>query len=799
MNYELTKSNLKIAWRNLMKYRLQTLISILSLAVGMVCFSLSALWLRYIEGFDKFHPGAERIYMVLEDQSFFVGRLSYSSTEYMPEYLSKNMPEVEYACSFYPSRLNGSHYAARLNGGDKFPLDVNMVDTAFFSMFDVHLLDGQLKSLTSDEIIITRSLARRLFGDASPIGKQIAFHSWWDQVAETDEYDDRFEDMTIVGVVEEWPSQSLFHFDALVAKLEYGGDAKYSTKTNISFARLHSGIQPDMLVQKFRGNKHDWGGNQTDFPDFRLIPIGDVLRQAEPEWLNVKVQHVWYFMLLGVVVILCALCNYLVSMVSVVRSRSREMAMRRLFGSSVWGLTRLVVTETLLIFLFSSILGLCIIWMILPEFRDYSGVLEPLGTIGAEIVSYMLLTTMSGLILTAVTVRVTLHVTQRSVLQGRTSRAGSAMVDRIGVWIQIAIGLATAFCVGVMLLQLHYMLHTNSLGFNRDNVGLLRKHGGVSKELAQFVRQSPLVDEVQEGASSPFPEPMSISMPAAISENGDNEELKQFVKFWKTDVSLYPFYGIELIDGRFPEPGKNEVLLSEASCLAEGWENPIGKHLSVNGRKDIAIVGIVPDIYQYIPTRRPDPVVYTDSEDIWGGDQDFIDIIFRAKPGRLEPLIEQLKDHCAKILADERPQVINVEEIFYNILESERLLTELLSFTSAICIFISLAGVFSMLSLSLQRRRKEVALRKIHGAKVRDIFRLFLSEYVWLLLGAAVVAFPVGFYLMHQWLSQYTRQVPFAWWLCPAILLAMAALILLTVFWQIWRAAKANAAEVIKE
>ena len=137
--------------------------------------------------------------------------------------------------------------------------------------------------------------------------------------------------------------------------------------------------------------------------------------------------------------------------------------------------------------------------------------------------------------------------------------------------------------------------------------------------------------------------------------------------------------------------------------------------------------------------------------------------------------------------------------MYSKMISSEEALARMLSLTTMVCILISVFGMFSAISLACERRRKEVALRKIHGAGTWDIYRLFLREYTYMLIIGGIIAFPVVYYIMHQWQMQYVKQAPIPLWLYPAILVAMALLILVTIFWQIRKVAKVEAEVVLKE
>ena len=162
----------------------------------------------------------------------------------------------------------------------------------------------------------------------------------------------------------------------------------------------------------------------------------------------------------------------------------------------------------------------------------------------------------------------------------------------------------------------------------------------------------------------------------------------------------------------------------------------------------------------------------------------------------------ELRHRVDSLFASDYPEVdynlVNVMDEYETYLKSENLLMRLLAFVSIVCILMSAFGIFSMVTLNCERRRKEMAIRKINGARVKDILGLFALEYLWLLGIASAIAFPVGYILMKRWLENYVEQIPLSWWLYMVIFLCMALMIALCISWRIWRVAKENPAEVVK-
>ena len=171
--------------------------------------------------------------------------------------------------------------------------------------------------------------------------------------------------------------------------------------------------------------------------------------------------------------------------------------------------------------------------------------------------------------------------------------------------------------------------------------------------------------------------------------------------------------------------------------------------------------------------------------------------LIKFKDGHWDDLQERVRQMAAEQEITEYT-LNNTEDLYADYLKSERLLLRLLGIASAVCVLVVGFGVFSLVTLSCEQRRKEIAIRKVNGARVGDILRLFAREYLLLLAVAAVVAFPVGYVLMKRWLESYVEQTTISLWVYLVIFAGMAAVVALCIGWRVWRAANENPAEVVK-
>jgi hypothetical protein len=244
-------------------------------------------------------------------------------------------------------------------------------------------------------------------------------------------------------------------------------------------------------------------------------------------------------------------------------------------------------------------------------------------------------------------------------------------------------------------------------------------------------------------------------------------------------------------------------MINEAAAKYFGWDNPVGKWV---GYKDRIVKGVLKNICNQPPTLPVSPTIYRyfSNERLRNRDGDTFSVcaLVKYRAGTWKTVKQKING----ILKSDFPDLpeseifmLNPEETYKGYLAAEQSLLTLLGFTSLVCVLICIFGFVSLISLSCEERRKEIAIRKINGATVLDILNIFFKENFLLLIIGALVAFPIGYYVMRQWLEQYVRQTPIGAWVYLAIIAAMASVIVMCVGWRVWRASVENPAEVIKK
>ncbi|MDR2682660.1 MAG: ABC transporter permease [Dysgonamonadaceae bacterium] len=236
------------------------------------------------------------------------------------------------------------------------------------------------------------------------------------------------------------------------------------------------------------------------------------------------------------------------------------------------------------------------------------------------------------------------------------------------------------------------------------------------------------------------------------------------------------------------EPATN-TLINEAAVKAFGWDQPVGKNFGDNHVK-----GVIKNIYASSPTVPVLPTFYRHS--LENGNNC---LLFKYS----EREWKECKEKIDQWMKKEHPDMLyyavaNAEDTYNVFLKSEDALLKLLSFVSAVCVVICVFGFVSMITLTCEEQRKEIAIRKINGATMKNILTMYFKTYFLLLITGAVIAFPVGYFIMKRWMEQYVRQTPIGAGIYFSILLALTAVIVLCVGWRVYKASVENPAEVIQ-
>lgn len=765
------KHCLKVAFRNLAKYRTQTLISIIGLSVGFTCFALSVLWIRYEMTYDTFHEGAERIYLAGTRFHLMGDGFSRYSSTYLADYIAKNCPEVEKACHLEYSYGNSVKYE-----DTEFEMLSLKVDSNFISMFNTTALKGDNRlRLDEGQMAITEKAARKIFGKEDPIGKRLLIPN------------ENNTEMTIVAVVESWKGHSQFPFDILLPF--YDPEPHWGRQRCNTLFRVYPGSNIDALEERLAKFEVQQGGHT--YPGSTPIALLSTLRSTHPtDDINVKLEHIRLFAIIGALVIICGLCNYLTMLITRIRMRKRELALRKVNGASDGSLLTLLLSELILMLAISFGGGIMLIELILPAFKQMSQINESTPFFYKEVMVYMLSLIVITIGIASLLIK---YVSKRNLLDSISYKSNlhfSGWFYKGSILFQLFISIGFVFCTLVMMKQLNYLLNTKELGLDRHNVGVIINGRGMENvPVERILDQIPEVTKRLHGFYTPIPKNVFGTL-RVKNWDGKNEEQYIDVEDEVINQEYANFFGIELLEGSMlsEKDGEEMVVVNEATVKAFGWKNPIGKKI-----RDYTIKGVIKDISYNAPIHPVAPAMFSYSKG-----EERRHCIFRVQEGSWDVVTQKLEEEIRKVNPDSNYTLLNMDKVYDDYMKSEETLSKLLGMVSCVCIVIAVFGIFSLVTLSCQQRRKEIAIRKVNGANIRIILNLFFKEYLFLLVIASCIAFPIGYVIMKHWLEGYVKQTPVNLWIYIGIFIGMLLVIFLSIIWRVWKAASQNPAEVIK-
>jgi hypothetical protein len=754
--------NLKIAFRNMWKYKTQTLISILGLAVGFTCFAFSALWIRYEMSYDSFHPKADRIYRVHTDiYKWYTHSVSeiYDTNPYpLANWLKSEFPEIEDACGIRYFRLNEK-------------ITCLHADSSFCNMFDLPLPENFfIEGRTDRPAAVTDELKGHI-----------------ESIKEDHNYE-------VLASIPRWPANTNIPFN-MVAPVNNLVDAARLNSWNFygsyhTYVLIGKGVDIQSLEAKLDSVMLP----QWPYPISVIMTPLKELRYNNPSGnmaSDIKFSHIQIFAIAGLLVILCSLFNHFTLYVTRVRMRLRELALRKVNGATDRQIAATLYTDFLLVILLSLITGFMLIALLLPAFKEYASIGNSNFSIYAELLFYAVLLILCSFITGGITILYFRKQELNEIIKGAGSPGSRNLFRKGSLLVQLIISLGLMFCSVVFIKQMRFLQNTD-LGINRRNVAAVEANCCplTSPHYAEQIKQiSGIVDALPLFMGNYFLGNMiSGSNPWEYEKDGEKLTYTIFVIF--ADSHFFDFFGIEIIDGT---THPNEFTAGNG-VFNETAMKEVGEALKSAGR----VMGVSRDFYLTPTTKAlPTRVNFPNAEYI-----SFRAVAYRYEEGMREQTEKAVKEWLRAEFPDQgefEVSFVYMEDIFDGYFKSERALLALLSIMTLACILIAVFGVYSLTSLNCEQRRKEIAIRKINGAEVVNIMNIFFKGYLLLLALAALVAFPAGYIIMKRWMEGYVKQTSMDVWLYILIFIVVFVVIVFSITYMVWTAAKQNPAEVMKK
>ena len=783
------KNYIKSAIRNMKRQKGYSLINLAGLAIGITCFILIFLYVRYEFSFDRFHENDQNIYRVIADTSeAYMGKSQVAIT---PAPLASAMEEA------FPEVLKAakveSERAVMEYGDHRFTEDrIYYVDPAFLEIFDFPLVAGDPKTALSEPncLLVSRDMAEKYFGRENPVSRTIRVDS---------------RDYRITGILENIPGNTHFRFDFLASFSSlvdiYGKDRIYrwNTWNYHTYVLLHEQADTVSLENKLIGFlKKNYSEKATQ--TLRLQHVADIHFYTKANFElepAADIRNVYLLSAIAFFILVIACFNYMNLSTARAAARAKEVGMRKVIGANRTQLIRQFLGESVLLSLMALFLSGVLVKLILPSFRIFMDRKLEAAFIqnGNFIMSLIGLALLIGLVSGSYPALVLSSYQPAAVLKGtgaRSSRNPSLFRNSLVVS-QFAISAALVFCTIVVFNQLHFM-RNKELGFIKDSIVTVPHPGTDVSAFKNEIRQSTQILDI---ASSDYL-PYHITGASFGEWDGYNPKEKLLVYRNWVDTSYLSLYDIPVIQGRgFAEEYNDKegkvYILNQAAVKAIGWDDPIGKRFGFGGEDEKGVVvGVVKD-FHFAPLHLAvGPLALTPDSNRpnWLS----IKISSRNIPDTLAFIEGAWERHYP----EEDFSYTFLDDRLDRMYRTERKLAKTFTIYTFIALFVACLGLFGLASFTTAQRRKEIGIRKVLGATEWSITLLTTKKIMTLVLIANAAALPVAYIAIRNWLWNFAYRADVGVWIFALSAVLSLAIALLTVGYQTIKAAKADPVDSLR-
>lgn len=795
---------IKVALRLIRRSLLFSSINLMGFVLGLTAAFLIYLWVVDELTHDDCFRDGSRIYRVTELHREAGGEIKESPR--LPRTLAmdfrQKFPQVEDATAI----KYGDQYSYEAEGGKKMTVTEVYVDSTFFRFFTFPVVEGTPQRINENpnNVVISAELARKFFGSGSAVGQKLTY-SFGNSISDV---------YTVVAVVD-IPRKSHIRFELAMPMEAYGRGGvsiDWDTftesmhvyiKMKEGAAMLRSEAQAMSRLLADRGEKNVRLGFQ---------PLHDIYlhtRFADPD---VK-QHgnlstVYLFIALAVLVIFMGAFNFTTLSTARASLRYKEVGVRKVTGAKRRVLIGQFLSEGMVQACIALVLAMALTELTLPLFNR---VMETDLRLEASwsVVFYMLFGIVGvGCLAGSYPAFYLSSVNPLLAFKGgrKTGRKGGLI--RGLVCVQFVIALVLMLLTGIVFKQLHYM-QNKDMGLDKENIvtiytSLWYNVGEFKQELLRnpdIKGVSMTTDLGNFGEGTSFKDGSKVEW---TDVDGRTDSLRM-VQLW-ADGDFVKTFGMELVKGKLMDSDfaqywdfskTKTVVINETAWRAMKVADPIGMEIRPEGRRPLRIVGVVKD-FNFQSMREQIKPAY-----IWYSPEAVQYLYIKIVPERRQQTLAFIKEKFEEFAKRDDAFIKEFSYQFFSDKLNQNYAREhqqsrMLLFFTVLAIVIAVMGVFGLVALSTEQRTKEIGVRKVNGAHSDRIVRMFCREYlVWVGI-AFVVACPVGYWLMSNWLSEFAYQTPISWWLFLLAGLLTAAITLLTVVGQTWRKASQNPVESLR-
>ncbi len=787
------KNYLKIAWRNLVKNKVHSLINIASLSVGMTVAILIGLWISNELSFDKYHENYKNIARVMQQQSM---NGEVSTIKAMPIPVAYQLHHL-YGSHFKYVILSSWTNPHLLSFKDKnLSFQGNFMEPDAPEMLTLKMIKGLRTGLRDPaSVLISESVSKAIFGVTDPI----------DKVLKLDTYN-----LKVAGVYQDLPYNTSFNNVSFIAPWDiyaHTADVKqaqddWNHNSFQIFAQITGSEDMTTVSSKIKNikfNNADEGGKRTK-PEVLLYPMSRWHLYSEfKNGVNTggDIKYIWLFGIIGIFVLILACINFMNLSTARSEKRAKEVGIRKAIGSVRRQLISQFLSESLLMAIFAFVLSLFLTQLALPFFNELSG--KQMSILWTHPIFWILgigFTIISGLFAGSYPAFYLSSFKPVKVLKG-AFRAGkmASMPRKALIIIQFTFSIIMIIGTIMVFRQIQFAKN-RPIGYSRAGLVMIRPYSeDIHSHFESFRNDLIQTGVITEMAESGNQITRGSRMSGGLNWQGKDPNMTNEFATFAVTPGYGKTVGWKFSDGedfsKTSSSNSSGLILNAAAVKYMGLKNPIGQIISWEDKK-YTVLGVTRNMIVESPYEPIKPTIFYTSTEAG---------IINARINPKESAANALGniETIYKKYAPGQPFDYQfADEEYAKKFGNEERVGKLASSFASLAIFISCLGLFGMASFMAEQRIKEIGVRKVLGASVFNLWQLLSKDFVILVVIALLIASPIAYYFMHNWLQNYQYHSDMAWWIFVLVGIGAMAITLLTVSYQSIKAALANPVKSLK-
>jgi putative ABC transport system permease protein len=770
--YDMFSNNVKIGWRQMTRQKMYSAIKIGGFALGITASLLITLYIIDELSFDSQPTQRDRIYRVYQTYADKEGQV-YKWVWFQAPFaktIKQTFPEIELVGRYNSSELFGVG-SAQMRRDDQpdntYEEGITYFDGELLELLEVPLIYGDLKTCLDErnEMVITRRKAEKYWPGENPVGKLIIYNN------------ETATPIKIGGVVEDFPTNATLQFDFLVSMANremWDGEQNNWGATNYpTYVRLREGANPDELARKLMKvaetniaplEDKDWLGRTT----YGLQPLKDIhLRSSvdkiqSPNSNNGDIRFVWLFGAVAVFIVLIACVNFINLSTAKSASRAKEVGLRKTVGSYRSSLIKQFLAESLIFSVLSFMIGIFIAWIALPNFNDLAGkaIIFPwtqLWFIPSVIIGSILVGFLAG-------IYPSFYLSSfkpAEVLKGSFARSiKNGRVRSALVIFQFTTSVVLIIATVVIYRQMNHVLKAN-LGFNKEQLLMIKGTQTLDKQVWTLKDELLNLSAVKSATVSDYLPVWGTKRNGnGFRKEGDEkkENASFGAQFWKADPDYAKTLGLKILEGRFLDKDiasdSSGIVVNQEMVKRLGIESPIGARI-VNYRP-WTIVGVVDNFYFESVRGEIEPLAIV----LWGSTNT---MTIKLSTEDMSGTIVLIEEIWKKFSPHQPLRYAFMDETFARMYDDVLRMGKIFTVFATFAIIVACLGLFALSAFMVEQRGKEISVRLVLGASVQSIFRLLTVNFVKLVLISIILAAPIAWYLMDNWLKGFNYKTNVGW------------------------------------